>query len=123
MRTSRLARSAVFALLLATPREALATMSAESFSTYPEWAQNAFFRGVFEAIEDEYYIVALGKYGTHDAAVLQDIPWSCIRKASPGTFVSMARDRMRQDRNLLPSLALRMAIADQCGGPDFGGLR
>ncbi len=123
MRTMRLVRVVAFVLLLATPRGASATMSAEAFSRFSEPLQNAFFRGVFEAIEDEYYIVALGKHGTHDAAVTNDAQWSCIRKTSPGIFVSMARDRMRLDRNLLPALALRMTMTDQCGAPDFRSLQ
>ncbi len=118
----RLLQGIVFVLLLATARGAFATMSAETFSRFPEPLQNAFFRGVFEAIEDEYYAVALAKYSTHDAALVNDAQWSCIRQSSPGTFISMARDRMRQDRNLLPALALRMAMTSQCGAPDYRGL-
>jgi hypothetical protein len=97
-------------------------MTAEKFSQLAEPFQDAFFLGAYEAIQDDYVFVAMGKYGTYDAAVAKDTQWSCIRQSSPRTFISIARDRMRKDRNLIPALALRDAMIDQCGAPDFRSL-
>lgn len=110
-------------LLVMAQRVLAAGMSAETFSTFPEAVRNSFFRGAFEATEDEYYLVAVSKHGSHDAAVASNTSWSCIRQSSVGTYASLARDRMRQDRNLLPSLAIRFAMADRCGPPDFRGMK
>jgi hypothetical protein len=121
-RQFRIGVVATLCWLLAIPHAACATMSAEKFSQLAEPFQDSFFLGAYDAIVDEYVFVAMGKYGTYDSAVAKDTQWSCIRQSSPGTFVSMARDRMRQDRNLIPSFALRHAVIDRCGGPDFRAL-
>jgi|SRR5215510_15961849 len=120
MHATRLLCGAVFVLLFADPHRVLAFMLAEPFSRLDEVVQNAFFRGACEAITDEYYTVALIKYGVDGTA--NDAQWSCLQQSSIRTFVSMARDRMRQDRNLMPSIAIRNAMVDQCGPPDFRGV-